>query len=148
MDKNDTNILLLSLFKGETSFIRNVSIFALGLLFLAWGAYKLYLKNPLQDFLPPLLIGFALSYSSGYRKKIYLSPEGLVKETASFFSVSRQSLPWTEIRHVTLMFRKNEMLGFFEQGIKGWKIPFEREQENTLRQILKKYIPNIEIDTQ
>ena len=94
-----------------------------------------------------LIVGAACVFASGFCKEIRLTPEGIVRRTRSWFSSGEEILPWARVRHVTLAFRKDEMLALFEKGTMGWKVPYRRRDEDALRRILKKHIPDTEIET-
>ena len=110
--------------------------------------YEMFrLGKTIQDTFPKLIVAVACTYACGFRKKLYLAPEGIIRETRNWFTRNEDTLPWEQIRHVTLAFRRNDMLALFEKGTMGWKIPCNRQDEAALRAILKKHIPNVEIET-
>jgi len=94
-----------------------------------------------------LFVGAAILYACGYRKRIYLTEEGIVRETKTWMNRNREVFPWAELGHVGLAFRRNQMMVFFERDILGWKVLFDRAQEGQLREILDKFSPGIEITT-
>jgi hypothetical protein len=94
-----------------------------------------------------LFVGAAILYACGYRKRIYLTEEGIVRETKTWLNRNREVFPWAELGHVGLAFRRKQMMAFFERDILGWKVLFDRSEEETLREILGKYSPGIEITT-
>jgi len=94
-----------------------------------------------------LFVGAAVLYACGYRKRIYLTEEGIVRETKTWLNRNREVFPWTELGHVGLAFRRKQMMAFFERDILGWKVLFDRKKKGTLREILGKYSPEIEITT-
>jgi hypothetical protein len=94
-----------------------------------------------------LFVGAAILYACGYRKRIYLTEEGIVRETKTWMNRNREIFPWAELGHVGLAFRRNQMMVFFERDILGWKVLFDRAQEGQLREILDKFSPGIEITT-
>ncbi len=94
-----------------------------------------------------LFVGAAILYACGYRKRIYLTEEGIVRETRTWLNRNRELFPWGELGHVGLAFRRDQMMAFFERDILGWKVLFERSQEGKLREILKENAPGIEITT-
>lgn len=94
-----------------------------------------------------LFVGGAVLYACGYRKRIYLSEEGIVRESRTWMNRNREVFPWNELAHVGLAFRGKQMMAFFERDILGWKVLFDRSQEESLRKILGEYAPNVEITT-
>jgi hypothetical protein len=94
-----------------------------------------------------LFVGAAVLYACGYRKRIYLTEEGIVRETKTWLNRNCEVFPWAELGHVGLAFRRKQMMAFFERDILGWKVLFDRSQEGSLREILGKYCPGIEITT-
>ncbi len=63
----------------------------------------------------------------------------------TWWNRNREILPWAEVAHVTLAFRRKQMMAFFERDILGWKVLFDSDQEARLREVLGQYIPKIEI---
>jgi hypothetical protein len=126
--------------------------FAVGLFLLADGL-RLYLSATLEAgfnrFFPYLIVGGALLYFSGFKKRIFLSPEGVVRESKSWTGSTSQLLPWKDVAHVTVAFRKNQMMCFFErrEGVTGIKVLFDRDQEEAIRNILATYCPTVEVNT-
>ncbi len=94
-----------------------------------------------------LFVGAAILYACGYRKRIYLSEEGIVRETRTWLNRNSEVFPWAELGHVGLAFRRDQMMAFFERDVLGWKVLFDRSQEQKLREILKEHAPGIEITT-
>jgi len=94
-----------------------------------------------------LFVGAAILYACGYRKRIYLSEEGIVRETRTWMNRNSEVFPWAELGHVGLAFRRDQMMAFFERDVLGWKVLFDRSQEQKLREILKEHAPGIEITT-
>lgn len=93
-----------------------------------------------------LFVGACCAYAAGYKKKMYLSDEGIVRESGTWFHKGREVLPWGEVKFVTLAFRGKEMMAFFERDITGWKVLFGREQEEEVRAMLGRQIPTVEVD--
>jgi hypothetical protein len=113
-------------------------ILAVGLLLIADGMRSFAFHK--------LFVGVCCAYASGYRKSMFLNHEGVVRESGTWFGKRREVLPWSEVKFVTLAFRKKEMMAFFERDITGWKVLFGREQEAEVRSMLERNIPDIEVD--
>ncbi len=144
-------ILCLSKTGQHPRWMRMVS-FAVGLFLLADGL-RLYLSATLETgfnrFFPYLIVGGALLYFSGFKKRIFLSPEGLVRESKSWMGSNSQILAWKDVAHVTLAFRRNQMMCFFErrESVTGIKVLFDRDQECAIRNVLETYCPTVEVNT-
>jgi hypothetical protein len=116
-------------------------------IFLLGDGLRQYLGNyGLGMIASKLLIGSACLYVLGFRKRLYLAGEGLVKETRTWLSNNREVFPWGEVKFVTLAFRGDKMMALFERDITGWRLPFERADEERLRRILRERIPRVEVD--
>ncbi len=102
---------------------------------------------PVKALTSQIFIGLCALYVLGFRKKLYLGTEGVVRETKSWFLNNRDVLPWSEIRHVTLAFRRDKMLALFERDLTGWKLLFPRSVEGELRETLREFIPEVEVST-
>lgn len=121
------------------------TFFAIGIYLLGDSLRRFLMVRSLT--LHAFFVGAAVLYACGYKKRIYLSEEGIVRETKTWLNNNREVFPWAELAHVALAFRRNEMMAFFERDILGWKVLFEKNQEGALREILGRYSPGIEIDT-
>lgn len=107
----------------------------------------LLVADGMRDFaFHKLFVGACCAYAAGYRKKMYLADEGIVRESGTWFRKGREVLPWDEVKFVTLAFKGKEMMAFFERDITGWKLLFDREQEAEVRKMLARKIPKVEVD--
>ena len=70
----------------------------------------------------------------------------MVKETHTRITHHREVMKWEEIQFVTLMHKRVGTMVFLERDSLGWKVLFERDQEDDLKRIFKQYIPDIEIN--
>ncbi len=148
MPDHGRKVLLNS--KASETTPRSLRLFLLlcGALLFADCFYGMFRpEKNIRDTFPKLIVAVACTGACGFRKKIYLAPEGIARQTQSWFTRNEDVLPWEQVRHVTLAFRKGDMLALFEKGTMGWKVPCSREDEDTLRAILKEHIPNVEIET-
>jgi len=91
-----------------------------------------------------ILVGSVLAYVSGYEKRIFLSPEGIVRQTKTWIGAHSTLLPWDEVKFVNFAYKGSRMLCFFEKDVTGLKVLFDRDDEPELLKILDEYIPEIE----
>lgn len=124
---------------------------AAGVILLAAGLWRLTGHGPsgFGRIYPYMFVGLGLLYFSRSEKKIYLSQNGIVKDTKTLLSSTREILPWNRITHVTLATRRKQFMGFFEiyGQIKGLRVLFDRDQEQIVRKILSEKCPKTEIKT-
>ncbi|MCX7829029.1 MAG: hypothetical protein N2315_07485 [Thermanaerothrix sp.] len=92
------------------------------------------------------IIGAACLYASGADKRFYASEEGVVKETRTWMGSRREVLPWEEVKFVTLAFKGDKMLAFFERDASGWKVLFKRSDREALKELLARRAPGVEVD--
>ncbi len=121
----------------------------LGGIFLLAYALLAFLTVKEKSFLY-LMTGGAMIFISGYHRRIFLSPQGVVRESRSWTGKHLQVLPWEKVSHVTLVHRGEQMMVFFERGLEettGIRVLFQRDQEERVREILKEYIPGIPLET-
>ena len=85
-------------------------------------------------------------YGSGLSRRLYLSDTGVVREMRGWGRTARRVLPWSGVQSVSLAFRADKMMVFFETGSMGWKVLFSKDQERDVRDILEQMLPDIEID--
>lgn len=123
-----------------------VGIFAGGLLLLGGVVRSLILGATGGMELQRGLIGLFCLLAAGYKKRIYLSPEGIVKETKNWTGRYREVFLWKDVRHVTLVFRGNGLMCFFEKDMKGWRLLFDASQERVVRDILSTHIPKTDVE--
>nr|WP_321501039.1 hypothetical protein [uncultured Dethiosulfovibrio sp.] len=123
---------------------------AAGVVLVAGGIWRIAGQaSGFGQIYPYLFVGLGLLYFSRSEKKIYLSPEGIVKETKTLLSSSEEVLPWSKVAHVTIATKRKEFMAFFERygEIKGLRVLFNREQEQTVRGIISKMCPKTEVNT-
>ena len=120
----------------------------LGGIFLLSYALLAFLTIKEKSFLY-LLTGGAMLFISGFHKRAFLAPQGVVRESRSWTGKNVQTLPWEQISHVTLVYRRDQMMAFFERGEEatGIRMLFDRDQEERVRGIFKEYIPSIPLET-
>jgi hypothetical protein len=52
------------------------------------------------------------------------------------------------VKHVSLAFRGEHMMAFFEIDVRGWKVPFLKQQHGELMDILDELLPlGVEVKT-
>lgn len=124
-------------------------IFALsGLYLIAITAWR-YISRGVSDGAQYTLLVGALSFIViRYRKLVYVSNVGVVRETRTWRTAHREILPWNEVQFISIIFRGNEAMVFMERDSMGWKVLFGRDQVPALLDIFAKYIPDVEIDTE
>lgn len=119
---------------------------AIGVYLLGGTFWRYYSLGITDKVLPNIILGFASFFALRYRKLVYVSPIGMVKETHTWITHHREVLKWEEIQFITLMNRKSETMVFLERDVLGWKVLFERDQMVDLKKIFRNYIPDIEIN--
>lgn len=131
----------MTLSNYKTATFAAIGVYLLGITF--WRYYSLGITDKV---LPNIILGFASFFALRYRKLVYVSPIGMVKETHTWITHHREVLKWEEIQFITLMNRKSETMVFLERDVLGWKVLFERDQMVDLKKIFRNYIPDIEIN--
>lgn len=112
---------------------------------LAFTAWRYFGQGVLAGAQYNLLVAFLSFFVIGYRKQIYATSSGMVKETSTWLSCHRELLGWNEVSFVTIMTSGNNVIIFFERDTIGWKVMFGKNQMPELREIFRKYIPDVEI---
>lgn len=92
-----------------------------------------------------LLLGCCSIVVMKYVKRIYISPEGIVKETHTWITHHREILPWSDIKHLTLMSKGDRLIAFVEKDTLGQKIFFERKDIPLIKEIFRTYGPKIPV---
>ena len=57
-----------------------------------------------------------LPFMGLYTKKVYVSPEGLVKEVKGILGTSVEFFPWQEVKAVTFSFKGDAMMVFLKRN--------------------------------
>ncbi len=120
----------------------------LGGIFLLSYALLAFLTIKDKSFLY-FLTGGGMLFISGFHKRAFLAPQGVVRESRSWTGKNVQILTWEQISHVTLVYRRDQMMVFFERGEEttGIRMLFDRDQEERVRGIFKEYIPSIPLES-
>jgi len=110
-------------------------LFGVYCIYSAFSAFEIY----------KVIVAIVAFYGIVYKKKIYVSSNGLVREVRGVLGTSVEVLPWEDVKGVTIVYKGDSMMAFFEKGITGWKILFKREDEKLLRELLDKHAPDAEV---
>ena len=119
---------------------------AIGIYLIGGTLWRYYSQGVTEKILPNIILGFASFFALNYRKLVYLSPIGMVKETHTWITHHREVMKWEDIKFITLMHKGGETMVFLERDTLGWKVLFERDQVSDLKKFFKQYIPDIEIN--
>lgn len=125
----------------KTATFAAIGVYLIGTVF--WRYYSLGLTDKA---VPNIIIGVACFFALKYQKLVYISPIGAVKETHTWITHHRETMKWQEIKFITIMYKRNETMVFFERDMFGWKLLFERNQIDGLKKLFKKYIPDVEVN--
>jgi hypothetical protein len=93
-----------------------------------------------------MTLGLVCVYGAGISRRLYISREGVVREMHSWGRVLRRVLPWDDVNYVSLAFRGNKMMAFFEVDTTGWKVLFSKDQEGAVMKVLDEMIPDVEVE--
>ncbi|MEG1602024.1 MAG: hypothetical protein RRY12_03520 [Cloacibacillus sp.] len=129
----------------ESGVWKSISFALIALYLLTAGVWQIYHDGLTGRAALNIFLGLCSIVVTKYEKRIYLSPEGFVKETHTWFSHHRDMLPWSEIQHVTLMSKGEKLLAFIERDTLGWKLLFERKDIPLLKETIKQHAPKIPI---
>ena len=138
--------LLVSRSGRTTSNYKTATFAAIGIYLIGGTLWRYYSQGVTEKILPNIILGFASFFALNYRKLVYLSPIGMVKETHTWITNHREVMKWEDIKFITLMHKGGETMVFLERDTLGWKVLFERDQVSDLKKFFKQYIPDIEIN--
>jgi hypothetical protein len=119
---------------------------ALGLVFVHRTYFSFVTSGFGRDVLFNALIAAICVLGSSVSRRLYLTDRGVTRETRYWGRTLRRELPWRDVKYVSLAFRGDKMMAFFEVGSTGWKVPFSKDQETRVRDILDEYLPDVEIN--
>ena len=121
---------------------------ALGLIMLYKAAASFFSVGPNGRAALNLLLGLVCVYGAGISRGIYIADVGIVREMRSWGRITRRVAQWEEVKYVSLAFRGEQMMAFFEIDIRGWKVPFLKHQHDELMDILDELLPyGVEVKT-
>ncbi len=138
--------LLVSRSGRTTSNYKTATFAAIGIYLIGGTLWRYYSQGVTEKILPNIILGFASFFALNYRKLVYLSPIGMVKETHTWITHHREVMKWEDVKFITLMHKGGETMVFLERDTLGWKVLFERDQVSDLKKFFKQYIPDIEIN--
>ena len=138
--------LLVSRSGRTTSNYKTATFAAIGIYLIGGTLWRYSSQGVTEKILPNIILGFASFFALNYRKLVYLSPIGMVKETHTWITHHREVMKWEDIKFITLMHKGGETMVFLERDTLGWKVLFERDQVSDLKKFFKQYIPDIEIN--
>ena len=138
--------LLVSRSGRTTSNYKTATFAAIGIYLIGGTLWRYYSQGVTEKILPNIMLGFASFFVLNYRKLVYISPIGMVKETHTWITHHREVMKWEDIKFITLMHKGGETMVFLERDTLGWKVLFERDQVSDLKKFFKQYIPDIEIN--
>ena len=138
--------LLISRSGRTISNYKTATFAAIGIYLIGGTLWRYYSQGVTEKILPNIILGFASFFALNYRKLVYLSPIGMVKETHTWITHHREVMKWEDIKFITLMHKGGETMVFLERDTLGWKVLFKCDQVNDLKKIFKQYIPDIEIN--
>jgi hypothetical protein len=124
----------------------SVGSFICGLLLIGSSLFYHYYAARGDISYGQIIMGVVLLYSSGYRRKFYISSDGVVRLGKGWFTSHRDVLRWNKVRAVTIMFRGRSIAALFEKGFMGRRLIFSLEQEDALLSLLAKYAPKVDIE--
>ena len=123
-----------------------VMAIAFGIVFLSMALKGFVSGESILRVLYNLAFSAICLYGATINKKLYVSDVGVVREMKALGRHVRRVLPWSDVKFVTLVFRRTEMMVFFEVDATGWKVLFSRDQESQIRDILEEYIPEVDVN--
>jgi hypothetical protein len=92
------------------------------------------------------IVGAACLYATGISRRLYISEEGIVRETRTWLGARTEVFPWEEVKFVTLATRGNTTLAFFERDQSGWKVPLKASDEPKVQELIARRAPGVQVD--
>jgi hypothetical protein len=133
--------LLVSKSGYATSICKSITFALIAVYGFGTAAWMYFMRGNTEHLASNLLIGCVAVFVINYRKLVYVAPEGMVRDTHTWFVSYRELLKWNDVKSVGIMYKGSEAMVFLEQDILGGKYMFERAQVGELKKLLKKYLP-------
>ncbi len=138
--------LVVSKTGSVNSNFKTFTFAAIGVYLIGLTAWKYFSAGITDGMLPNLIIGASAFFVLKYQKIVYMSPIGMVKETHTWITHHRELLKWEDIAFITIMRKRKQTLVFLERDTLGWKLLFDNDQVDGLKELLNEYAPEIEIN--
>ena len=138
--------LLTSKSGYATSVIKSLTFALIGFYGLGSAYWAYFVKGTTEHLASNMLIGCAAFFVINYRKLVYISPEGVVKETHTWITHQRELLKWGEVKSIGIMYKGSEAMVFLERDVTGLKFLFEKSQVDDLKKLFRKYLPKMDIN--
>lgn len=133
--------LLVSKSGYATSICKSVTFALIAVYGFGTAAWMYFVHANTEHLASNLLIGCAAIFVINYRKLVYAAPEGMVRDTHTWFVHYREILKWSDVKSAGIMYKGNEAMVFLEQDVLGGKFMFEKAQIADLKKVFKKYLP-------
>ena len=141
--------LLVSKSGYATSICKSITFALIAVYGFGTAAWMYFMRGNTEHLASNLLIGCVAVFVINYRKLVYVAPEGMVRDTHTWFVSYRELLKWNDVKSVGIMYKGSEAMGFLDK-ITWAAILCERAQvgelKNCSRNICQRYRWN-EIDS-
>lgn len=125
---------------------KSITFALIGVYGFGTAAWMYFVNNSTQHLASNLLIGCAAVFVINYRKLVYVSPEGMARDTHTWFAHYRELLKWNDVKSIGIMYKGSEAMVFLEQDVLGGKYMFDANQIDDLKKLFKKYLPGKDIN--
>lgn len=121
---------------------------AFGLLLLANAVWGLSRGESVGRSASQAIIGLLAFWCSFWSRTVSLTSQGILRKSRGMGHSHEELLPWSDVVHLTLAFRGEDMILLVDHGhVRELRIPFRRSQEEHLRSVLSRCLPHGEVET-
>lgn len=125
---------------------KSVILSCVGIYLIAFTAWRYLGQGTVKGAQYNLLVGCMAFLVIGYRKLVYVSRDGVVRETKTWLTRHSELLEWGTVQFITVIYRGNSAMVFLERDSLGWKVLFEKDQIPRLKELFQEYMPEVEVN--
>lgn len=133
--------------KAKKSNLSKSIVFALfGIYLLCYACYCLYSHAPITTAVTALVMGLFLVFAANFSKRYFIAKQGIVQTIHSWKGRNDSLMPWSELYLVSIVTDGDKLTVYFDSGEKVWKLEFDSWQRKEIKQLIKKYVGDKDIN--
>lgn len=125
---------------------RSVIYAVFGIYLIGYSAYAAYSRESIKTILAAFVIGGVVLFASNFSKRFFIADEGIVQSVRSWSGRQDTLMSWEDLFLVSFVTEKDNLTAYFDNGEKVWKLDFPSWQRKELKQLVIKYLPDMEIN--
>lgn len=132
--------------KKRQNLSKTVVFAGFGVYLIGYSVYLIYSHGEITTILASFIMGLFVLFASNFSKRCFIAEEGIVETVSSWSGRKDKLMPWQEISLVSIVTEGETLTVYFDNGVEVLKLEFESWQRKDIKQILKKYAADIDIN--